>query len=228
MNDNHDTTSIILIFLIFIFLIWMIHDKIKHKKWFIEGMADGISKKIILLGDGFLNNNNYVEAPNDIKTYMVKKKALVLAYKKSTIEDLERQLLSIPEKYNHVGTMIFISVGGTDLLNHYKYGSELDLTKFYEILNEYKNVVKKIKNKFNHAQIILCDLSSVKLKGSENMFKRWNKQIQQFARDHKFRLMKISKLFRSENDIVKKLDPSKKGGDKIISAIENDKHEIPL
>ena len=227
MNDNHNTTSIILIFLIFIFLIWMIQDKIKNKKWFIEGMG-GLRKKIILMGDGFLNNHNYVEPPDDIKTIMTKQKALVVAYKKSTIKDLESQLLSIPEKHNHAGTMIFISAGGMDLINNYRYGSETDLTKFNKILNEYKNVVKKIKKKFNHVQIILCDLSSVKLKGSENMFKRWNNQIYQFAKDHKFRVMKISELFRNEDYIVKKLDPSKKGGYKIISAIEGGKHEIPL
>jgi hypothetical protein len=226
MND--DTTSIILIFLIFTFLIWMIQDKLKNKKWFIEAMGGGVHKKIILMGDGFLNNHNYVEPPDDIKTIMTKQKALVVAYKKSTIKDLESQLLSIPEKHNHAGTILFISAGGMDLKNHYRYGSEMDLTKFNEILNEYKNVVKKIKKKLNHVQIVLCDLSSVKLKGSENMFNRWNKQIYQFAKDHQFRVMKISELFRNEDYIVKNLDPSKKGGYKIVSAIENGKHKIPL
>ena len=81
-----DTTSIILIFLIFIFLIWMIHDKLKNKKWFIEAMSDGVRKKVILMGDGFLNNNNYVEPPDDIKTIIKNQKGLVLAKKKTTIK----------------------------------------------------------------------------------------------------------------------------------------------
>ena len=118
-----DTTSIILIFLIFIFLIWMIHDKLKNKKWFIEAMSDGVRKKVILMGDGFLNNNNYVEPPDDIKTIITNQNGLVLAKKKTTIKDLERQLISIPEKYNQVGTTIFISAGGMDLKNNYRYGS---------------------------------------------------------------------------------------------------------
>ena len=223
-----DTTSIILIFLIFTFLIWMIQDKLKNKKWFIEAMGDGIRKNIILMGDGFLNNHKYVEPPNDVKTIMTKKKALVVAYKQSTIKDLESQLLSIPKKHNHVGTILFISAGGIDLKNNYRYGSEKNLTKFNEIFNDYKNVVKKIKKKLNHVQIVLCDLSSIKLKGSESMFKRWNRGLYQFAKQYKFRVMKISKLFRNEDYIVKNLDPSKKGGDKIISAIEKGKYEIPL
>ena len=222
-----DTTSIILIFLIFIFLIWMIHDKLKNKKWFIEAMSDGVRKKVILMGDGFLNNNNYVEPPDDIKTIITNQKGLVLAKKKTTIKDLERQLISIPEKYNQVGTTIFISAGGMDLKNNYRYGSEQDLTKFYEILKEYKITIKKIKQKISYAQIVLCDLSSMKLKASENMFKRWNREIHSFAKDNNFSVMKISTLFSNEEYIVKNMDPSKKGGNKIISAIENGKYDIP-
>ena len=86
-------------------------------------------------------------------------------------------------------------------------------------------MIMKIKKKLNYVKIILCDLSSIKLKGSESMFNRWNEALVDFARNNSLHIMKISKIFRNESHIVKNMDPSKKGGFKIISAIENSNYE---
>ena len=53
------------------------------------------------------------------------KKNLVLAEDESKIDDIQLQLKRMPDKLNNKNTYVFLSVGGNDLLNIYKYQKKM-------------------------------------------------------------------------------------------------------
>ena len=143
---KNDLISLILIFLMFIFLIWAIKDKIKNNKWFIEGMSG--KNKIILAGDNVLNNVDYVKKGN-IRHLLEEEGGIVIAETEATLNNLKNQLHRIPKKFNNPGTKIFISIGANDLYNHYKNNNTIDYKKIDEMYNKYKKILNIFKKKYN-------------------------------------------------------------------------------
>lgn len=218
---RNDLISIILIFLIFIFLIWAIKDKIKNNKWFIEGMTG--KNKIILAGDNVLNNVDYVKKGN-IKQLMEEKGGLVIAETEATLNNLKGQLYRIPNKFNNMGTKIFISIGANDLYNHYKNNNTLDYGKINEMYNNYSKILNNFKKKYNKVKLILCDTSFGKLdKKFEGVFKKWNEKIYEYGGMYNHKIFKLSKLL-DKNVIENKIEPNITGGEKIVKHILKEKY----
>ena len=118
--------AIVLVFIILFFLI-----KNQDKNIFesftghIEALTNDID--IVLIGDSMLENSNYVDKDKTVSSFIKKthKKNLVLAKDESTVNDIELQLNQITDNLNNKNTYVFLSVGGNDLLEIYKYQSIL-------------------------------------------------------------------------------------------------------
>lgn len=218
---KNDLISIILIFLMFIFLIWAIKDKIKNNKWFIEGMSG--KNKIILAGDNVLNNVDYVKKGN-IRHLLEEEGGIVIAETEATLNNLKSQLHRIPKKFNNPGTKIFISIGANDLYNHYKNNNTIDYKKIDEMYNKYKKILNIFKKKYNKVNLVLCDTSFGKLeKNFENPFKKWNEKIYEYGEIHNHKILKLSKILNRKL-IENKIEPNEKGGKKIVKHILKEKY----
>ena len=219
---KNDLISIILIFLIFIFLIWAIKNKINNNKWFIEGMAG--KNKIILAGDNVLNNVDYVKKGN-IRHLMEEKGGIVIAETEATLNNLKTQLHRIPNKFNNTGTKIFISIGANDLYNHYKNNNNFDYKYIDEMNNKYKEILSTFKKKYDKVKLVLCDTSFGRLdKKFENLFKKWNEKIYEYGEIHNHKILKLSKILNKKL-IENKIEPNEKGGKKIVRTIMRQKYQ---
>ena len=140
--------AIVLVFIILFFLI-----KNQDKNIFesftghIEALTNDID--IVLIGDSMLENSNYVDKDKTVSSFIKKthKKNLVLAKDESTVDDIELQLNQIPDNLNNKNTYVFLSVGGNDLLEIYKYQKKDTNELFYVnyVFENYKQLVTDIK-----------------------------------------------------------------------------------
>jgi lysophospholipase L1-like esterase len=80
-------------------------------------------KQIILLGDSILENSNYVEKYFNVESYIKKKHphVLNLAQDQAVINNLSLQIKNLKQKKINKGDIIFVSVGGNDIMNHYRF-----------------------------------------------------------------------------------------------------------
>ena len=113
-------------------------------------------------------------------------KNLVLAKDESTIDDIELQLNQIPDKLNSKNTYVFLSVGGNDLLDIYKYQKKDVNELFYVnyVFEKYKQLVTDIKKNYNF-KLVLLNIYYPKdnyYMRFHNIIKKWNDKLFEFAR----------------------------------------------
>ena len=88
----------------------------------VENMED--NNYVVVLGDSIFQNKKYVKPKNSVE-YRLKNKinSMVLAQDDSMIKDISNQYERLPKKLDNLNTYLFISVGGNELLEIYKYGN---------------------------------------------------------------------------------------------------------
>lgn len=184
-------------------------------------------KTYILLGDSIIKNNSYVKndkAVEDILNEKTNGNTKCYAKDESTIVDIYSQLDSIPSDINKGSTIIFLSVGGNDILNIYadKEVSNKDTKVLEPIFNAYKTLIKSIQTKMNHSKLVLLDIyypTNIKLAQYKPILEEWNKLIADFASTNNLKVINISNILIESSDFTLNIEPSETGGEKIANNI---------
>jgi len=181
---------------------------------------------IVLLGDSILKNNSYVSNGKGIDNILEERKARVvsLAENNSKIVDVYGQIGKIPLDINNVSTSIFLSSGGNDILSFYvdQHGDTTDTGFLNTMLAAYKKLVKSIQTRMNKCQIVIVDIYypvSNPFAQYKPIIEEWNTLISNYAREKSLGLLQISQSVTSSEDFTLGIEPSEKGGAKIVQLI---------
>ena len=176
-------------------------------------------KNVILLGDSTIKNNAYVKPTNSIEYLLHIELPNVniycLAKDGSNIKSVYKQLAKIPESLNIDKTIIFLSVGGNDLLNKHS-----NVDTFFQ---EYTQLISAIQHKLNKCKIVLLNLY-IPPDLSKNIVTKipqWNNKIQLYTEknNNNIGLIKLDTILNTPEDFVVYYEPSEVGGMKIVKAI---------
>ena len=184
-------------------------------------------KTYILLGDSIIKNNSYVKNGKGIDDILNEKtngNTYCYAKDDSTIVDIYSQLDSIPSDLNKDSTIIFLSVGGNDILNNYadKEVSVKDTKVLDPIFNAYKILIKSIQTKMNDSKLVLLDIyypTNIKLDQYKPILEEWNRLIANFASTNNLQVINISNILIESTDFTLNIEPSESGGEKISKQI---------
>jgi hypothetical protein len=199
-------------------------------------------KKYVLLGDSIIKNNSFVKNGKGIDDILNEKtngNSYCYAKNDSTIVDIYSQLDSIPSDLNNKNTIVFLSVGGNDILNNY-VNNDVDTknTKVLELIfNSYKKLFKSIQTKMDQTKIVLIDIyypTSIKFSQYKPILEEWNKLISDFVSSYNddnsnnnnnnrnnrnLQVLNISNILIESTDFTLNIEPSETGGEKISNNI---------
>ena len=195
-----------------------------------EPFVPGNEKTYILLGDSILKNNNYAKHGKGIDDLLIERNegnVTSLALDNSTIVDVYKQISSIPIDKNTPDTLIFLSVGGNNILQNYVEQSNNDLndiTYLKTIFAAYKTLVRTLREKMTQSQLVLVDIyypENVKYQVYRDLITKWNTMLYEYARENGINILKISKVITDKGDFTLGYEPSDQGGAKIVDLIAN-------
>lgn len=195
------------------------------------------NKTYVLLGDSIIKNNSFVKNGKGIDDILNEKtngNSYCYAKNDSTIVDIYSQLDSIPSDLNNKNTIVFLSVGGNDILNNY-VNNDVDTknTKVLELIfNTYKKLFKSIQTKMDQTKIVLIDIyypTSIKFSQYKPILEEWNKLISDFVsssnsnsnsnNNSNLHVLNISNILIESTDFTLNIEPSETGGEKIANNI---------
>ena len=192
------------------------------------------NKTYVLLGDSIIKNNSFVKNGKGIDDILNEKtngNSYCYAKNDSTIVDIYSQLDSIPSDLNNKNTIVFLSVGGNDILNNY-VNNDVDTknTKVLELIfNTYKKLFKSIQTKMDQTKIVLIDVyypTSIKFSQYKPILEEWNKLISDFvsssnsnSNNNSLQVLNISNILIESTDFTLNIEPSETGGEKIANNI---------
>jgi hypothetical protein len=188
---------------------------------------DSNKQNFILLGDSILKNEAYVSNGKSIYSLLKKRtngKTICLAADDSKIIDVYNQINNIPDDLNNNNTTIFLSIGGNNILSQLKNKEELD-RDLRSIFNEYKKLIKSIQDTLPDANIVLVDIyypDNSKYEQYHSIINEWNNKIYDYAQNSKNNIssvLKISTILTQKDDFTNDIEPSSKGGKKLIESI---------
>lgn len=199
---------------------------INSSKSIYEGMSN--EPLIILLGDSIFKNNIYVKKDESVEYFVDKKskKSKCLAMDGAIIVDIYNQLDKIPESDNSSDTHLFLSIGGNDIINNYVYSQNNinDKSILKRLIENYSNLIKHIKEKFNLSKISILDIyypTSDNFKKYYKLIDEWNSFLEKISQDENITLLKISDKLKDPEDFIFEIEPSSNGGKKIADLITN-------
>jgi hypothetical protein len=214
-------------YLFFLFILLLIFIVIHYISKNIKETFDN-NKNIILLGDSILKNNIYVKQGQSVEELLLKtfKNIYNLAKDNSKIRDIYYQINKINNNLNNENTYIFLSVGGNDILEKYLYDNN-NITNYYflyEIFNNYKKLIRKLKTKMDKSKIVLINIYKIKCKEYEkflNLIDKWNNLLYNFSKTNKdiYKLISLS-FINDEDDFTQCIEPSHKGGIKLTEEMK--------
>ena len=181
--------------------------------------------KIVLAGDSIFDNHEYVIPGESVEQNLLNNNqdVLLLAKDGGIVSDLVHQLEKMPSNLNTLDTRLFISVGGNDILNKYRDKKIIDEMEINSVLEQYKNSILDIKNKFN-VTIYLTNIyypptdKYIKL---HKVIRYWNNEQKNFAKKHNIPLFNIDTLVTEIIHFSNDIEPSEIGSKLIADAITN-------
>lgn len=178
-------------------------------------------KQIILLGDSMLENSNYVENYFSVESHIKKKHPYVLnlAQDHAIINNLTLQMKHLKQKKINKGDIIFVSVGGNDILNHYRFKKKGKIKDLNSIFEKYAKTILRLKNTASNQIVLLNIYAPPNVKEYHNIIDLWNKKQKSFAIENDIKVLDIHSLVNHKHHFVKNIEPSNQGGDIIASAI---------
>lgn len=214
--------AILLIILIIYFLLK------NQKNNIIEALTNNIEAltnnvDVVLIGDSMLENSNYVQQTVGANIKKTHKKTTILAKDESVVGDIKSQLENIPKKLNNTNTYVFLSVGGNDLLEIYKYQNKdiNDVSHIDNLFSKYKQLVNFIKKKYKFNIVLLNiyfpkDTMYVKF---HKIIKTWNKKLLKFSEKNSFQLLDVSKILYKKKHFTNGIEPSNEGSKLLANGI---------
>ena len=186
----------------------------------------------ILLGDSILKNDAYVSSASSVNELIKKKtngKTICLAVDHSIISDVFSQVEKIPGSLNTNNTIVFLSVGGNDILTYY-VDQENDSTNtniLETFFVSYKNLIKSIQDKIPNSRIVLLDIyypNNSKYNYYHSIISEWNNMIYSYANNTEnniYSVLKISNILTKPDDFAFGVEPSSIGSYKLVENILN-------
>ena len=184
------------------------------------------SKNIVLIGDSILNNSAYVLANQSVPDLLSKElsknvNTAVYNFAKdgSTITDCYTQLDKISIDLNTSNTTIFLSCGGNNILNSRQ---KLDTASTITLFKQYSELIQSIKTRVSNAQLYILNLYTpvnTHYTSYHSTIEQWNKLLEDNASSLGYTLIDSSSLLVLEDDFAYNIEPSYKGGQKIVSKL---------
>jgi hypothetical protein len=191
-----------------------------------EAFTTKQDKTIILLGDSILKNNSYVKHGKAIEDLLKEKQPNVYSFAKnsSSIVDIYEQLNQIPTDFNLDSTVIFLSVGGNDILTNYvdKETSVDNKVPLKPMFIAYKKLIKSIQTKMNLSKLVLITVyypTNMKFNQYKPILQEWNKLIDDYAREENLEVVHIETMLVEPTDFTLSIEPSETGGVKIVNML---------
>lgn len=192
----------------------------------IEAFEQTKVKTIVLLGDSILKNNSYVtKGVDELLNESTECSIVSLAQDKTTIGHTYKQIEEIPDNLNDSSTVLVLSAGGNDIIEDYingPYDADEDHTHLTRIFDSYKLLTKALRTKMDKARIYLLDIyypTNNQYKEFYPLIKGWNEMQSEYASKTKDRVVKISESLTKPQDFAFDIEPSDKGGKKVVDAI---------
>jgi len=215
--------SILYIFIIVSGIILLVY---LNKATDIEAFEQTKVKTIVLLGDSILKNNSYVtKGVDELLNESTECSIVSLAQDKTTIGHTYKQIEEIPDNLNDSSTVIVLSAGGNDIIEDYingPYDADEDHTHLNRIFDSYKLLTKTLRTKMNKTRIYLLDIyypTNNQYKEFYPLIKGWNEMQGEYTGNTKDKVVKISESLTKPQDFAFDIEPSDKGGKKVVDAI---------
>ena len=218
-------------FTVIISFIFVYYHHLIYKQEEKEGFHQ--NQNIILLGDSILKNNSYVphgKSIEDILRQKTKYNIYNYAEDDSTIYSVYHQLNKIPEYLNDSNTMIFLSIGGNDIIRYYIHRdvNPDNFTFVKEKFHEYQNLVKAIQTKMDQTRIIVLDIyypTDAYFQNYLPIIQEWNSLLYNDSTiESSYSLLSIRQSIKESNDFINLIEPSEQGGEKIAILISKNLH----
>lgn len=182
-------------------------------------------QNIVLIGDSILNNSAYVSQNQSVPDLLSKKMngRTVYNFAKdgSTLNDCYTQLDKISLELNNSNTYIFLSCGGNNILNNLGIH---DPTAITNLFRQYNELITSIKTRVHNASLYVLNLyypTDGHYKSYRKTIEQWNTLLLDNASNLGYTLINLSSLLVLEDDFAYNIEPSFKGGQKIVDAISN-------
>ena len=214
-------------FYLYIFILAIFIIGVSYWNTYHEGF-NSEKQTIVLLGDSIFKNDQYVshgKSVNQLLSERTNGKTICLAKNDAKIANVYDQVKQIEPYLNSTTTIIFLSIGGNDILSHAQNNNNGDNKFLSTVFEEYKSVVKSIQIQLPKANIVLFDIyypDNLKYKQYHPIIREWNDMVQTFARDPENRIrgvFKISSILTTPEDFTLEIEPSDVGGQKIVDTI---------
>ena len=180
--------------------------------------------KVVLIGDSILNNSAYVSAnqsvPDLLSKELVGNTVYNFAKDGSTINDCYTQLDKISTNLNNSNTSIIVSCGGNNILN----SRSLKPKDMNNLFNEYSKLLKSIKTRVPKASLYVLNLytpTNSHYLSYHSAIEQWNQQLTRNKSRLRYKIIDTSSLLVTNKDFTYNIEPSKRGGKKIVEAILN-------
>ena len=190
----------------------------------IEGFQD--SQQIVLMGDSVFANDKYVEKGYSVYDILHDKheNVLLLAQDHATIEDLLYQFSNFPVEYNNPSTVVFISIGGNDILRYFSEYSHMKQDVFIDVIfNEYVNIIDQLYGDWKlNARIFMCSIYFPRKPSYEkyyNMIKKWNEKLRDYASEFEHTVVPLDKMLNNDKYFNHVIEPSEEGSKLIANRI---------
>ncbi len=209
------------IYILFTFLVLAV---ICYKKKIIKEYFSNNSP-IILAGDSIFENSSYVRPGESVEEYLkIKNKNIVVVAKDgATINKLVPQLRQIPKHLNKLSTRLFVSIGGNDILLHFKGKTLINVDEVKTMIEQYKSTILYVKENLN-VTIYLTSIyypTAQPCKRLHKVIRYWNEEQKKFAKKHNLYVFHIDKLLTKDKHFTNEIEPSELGSKIIAYTIEN-------
>jgi hypothetical protein len=208
---------IIFILLILFLVVLLLKKEINLNDYYDAFTNNTNGKSVVLIGDSMLNNSNYVSQGESVPDLLSKRLVGNIVYNfakdGATISDCYAQIDKIPFDSN---STIFVSCGGNNILNSRQ---NLNVTNLFA---EYSELIKSIKVRAPNASFYVLNLYTP-ASGLYNSYKpaidQWNQILDDNASLLGYQVLRTDNLLVLDEDFVYGVEPSFKGGKKLVSKI---------
>jgi len=215
----------IIVFILFIILILLLVIFRKETNNLMDTFTNGKKDiKVVLIGDSMLNNSAYVSAnqsvPDLLSKELVGNTVYNFAKDGSTINDCYAQLDKISTNLNKSNTSIVVSCGGNNILNSHS----LKKSDMNNLFNEYSKLLKSIKTRVPNSSLYVLNLytpTNSHYLSYHSAIEQWNQLLTNNKSKLQYKIIDTSSLLVTDKDFTYNIEPSKKGGTKIVKAILN-------
>ena len=215
----------IIIYILFTILLLLVVIFRKETNDFADTFTNtGKGLKIVLIGDSMLNNSAYVSANQSVPDLLSKKLVGNTLYNfakdGATINDCYAQLDKISTELNNSTTYIVVSCGGNNILS----SRSLKTTNINNLFNQYSELLKSIKTRVPNASVYVLDLytpTNSHYMSYHEAIDQWNQLLEDNKSYLQYKIINTSSLLVTEEDFSYNIEPSEKGGKKIVEAILN-------